>query len=228
MFNINKDVQPNTISKDEDNYRVLNFRYIFNKPNVIKRLQYAVNLEFGSSFTKLSTDIRYRKFFALEKSFDLRFFGGVFLNNNADTNYFDFGLNQSSDYLFEQNLFGRSENSGVFSQQFITSDGGFKSNFKQPYTANQYIFAGNTSISIWKWFEVYNDAAVLKNRDQKRKFFYENGIRFNFIPNIFELYFPVYTNEGWEINKEAYPSKIRFVFTTNIDQIYNFIRRGIL
>lgn len=228
LFNINKDIAPNTISKDEDNYKVLNFRYIHNKPNVIKRLQYAVNLEFGSSFTKLSTDIRYRKFFALEKSFDIRFFGGIFLNNNSDTSYFDFGLNQSSDYLFEQNLFGRSENSGVFSQQFIISDGGFKSNFKQPYTANQYIFAGNTSVSVWKWVEVYNDAAVLKNSEQKRKFFYENGIRLNFIPNIFELYFPIYTNEGWEFNKEAYPSKIRFVFTTNIDQIYNFIRRGIL
>ena len=38
--------------------------------------------------------------------------------------YFSFGLNRSSDYLFEQNLFGRSENRGLFSQQFVISDGG--------------------------------------------------------------------------------------------------------
>ena len=228
LFYINKEVAPGKPVTEQDRYKVLNFRYVFNQPNIIERLQYAVNFELGNNFTKLSTDIRYQKFFDSQRSFDLRFFGGMFVTNNSIGDYFSFGLNRSSDYLFEQNLFGRSESSGLFSQQFIISDAGFKSKYKTPQTANQFILAGNTSISLWKWFEVYNDVAMLKNKDQYPNFFYENGIRLNFIPEIFEFYFPIYSNQGWEVNKNAYPTKIRFVITTNLDRIYNFIRRGIL
>lgn len=225
---VNREIQPVQQEVESDRYSILNFRYIYSKPNVIRRLQYAVNAEIADNFTKLSTDIRYLKFFNEQQSFNLRFFGGFFLYNNSEGNYFSFGLNRSSDYLFEQNLFGRSESSGLFSQQFVISDGGFKSFYNQPSFANQFIASANTSVSVWRWVEVYNDFAMLKSKNQGPKYFYENGIRLNFIPNIFELYFPVYTNERFEINQPAYPNKIRFVITSSLDRIYNFIRRGLL
>lgn len=228
LFYINKEVASGKPITEQDRYKVLNFRYIYSKPDIVKRLQYAVNFELGNNFTKLSTDIRYQKFIDIQRSFDVRFFGGMFITNNSIGDYFSFGLNRSSDYLFEHNLFGRSESSGLFSQQFVISDAGFKSKYGTPQNANQFALAVNTSISIWKWLEVYNDVAMLKNKNQSANFYYENGIRLNFIPEIFEFYLPVYTNQGWEVNQAAYPSKIRFVITTNIDRIYNFIRRGIL
>ena len=225
---VNREIQPTQQAIESDRYSILNFRYIYSKPNVIRRLQYAVNAELGNNFTKLSTDFRYLKFFDQERSFNLRFFGGLFVSNNSDGDYFSFGLNRSSDYLFEQNLFGRSENTGLFSQQFVISDGGFKSFFNQPSFANQLLLSANTSVSIWRWVEAYNDVAMLKSKNESPRFFYENGIRLNFVPNILELYFPVYTNEGFEITDQTYPSKIRFVITSNLDRIYNFIRRGLL
>ncbi|WP_348713104.1 aminopeptidase [Tenacibaculum sp. 190524A05c] len=225
---VNREIQPSQQVIESDRYSVVNFRYIYSQPNVIRRLQYAVNAELGNNFTKLSTDIRYLKFFDEQRSFNLRFFGGVFLSNNSVGDYFSFGLNRSSDYLFEQNLFGRSENRGLFSQQFVISDGGFKSFFNQPTFANQLMLSANTSVSMWRWVELYNDAAILKSKNQNPRFFYENGVRLNFIPNILELYFPVYTNEGFEVTDSAYPTKIRFVITSSLDRIYNFIRRGLL
>ncbi|WP_083629377.1 gluzincin family metallopeptidase [Tenacibaculum agarivorans] len=226
---VDREINPEDIEVEDDRYSVLNFRYIFSKPDVIRRFQYAINAEFGDNFSKFSTDIRYLKFFDQQRSFNLRLFGGFFLWNNSEGDFFSFGLNRSPDYLFEQNLFGRSENSGLFSQQFIISDAGFKSFFpnESPF-ANQAILAANTSISMWKWVEIYNDAAMLKSKNQYPRFFYENGIRLNFVPNIFELYFPIYTNQGFEITKPAYPNKIRFIVTTSLDRIYNFLRRGIL
>ncbi|WP_232731505.1 aminopeptidase [Tenacibaculum sp. SZ-18] len=225
---VNREIQPNQQAIESDRYNILNFRYIYSKPNVIRRLQYAINAELGNNFTKLSTDIRYLKFFDKKRSFNLRFFGGFFLTNNSDGDYFSFGLNRSSDYLFEQTLFGRSESTGLFSQQFVISDGGFKSFYNQPSFANQLMLSANTSVSIWRWVEAYNDAAILKSKNENPRFFYENGIRLNFVPNILELYFPVYTNEGFEVTDNAYPSKIRFVITSSLDRIYNFIRRGLL
>ncbi|MFV0248297.1 MAG: aminopeptidase, partial [Tenacibaculum sp.] len=225
---IDKEVDIGRPLTEQDRYKVLNFRYIYSKPNIIKRLQYAVNFELGNNFTKLSTDIKLQKFFDIQRSFDVRFFSGLFITNNSFGSYFSFRLNRSSDYLFEQNLFGRSESLGFFSQQYVISDAGFKSKYSSPQTADQFVFAINTSVSLWRWFELYNDFAVLKSKNNHPNYYYENGFRLNFIPRIFEFYFPIYNNESFELIKKAYPTKIRFIITTSLDRIYNFIRRGIL
>ena len=107
------------------------------------------------------------------------------------------------------------------------AEGGFKSVLPTRF-ANQYMASFNSSIGLWKWVEYYNDVAFLKNKGENTYFAYENGIRFNFIHNILEIYFPMYSNNGWEITQEAYPSKIRFVLTARPSTIYNFFRRGFL
>ncbi len=228
LISVNKELAPNAIKQEKDKYNIYNLRYIQSKFDAINRTLYAVNTEFNSNFTKITTDIRYRRFFKADKSYEIRFFGGYFLSNKTTGDYFSFGLNSGSDYLFEQNLFGRSENEGIFSQQFVIGQGGFKSKFSEPHFANQLITSVNTSFTVWKSFEFYNDFAMLKNKNTTPKYFYENGIRLNLIPNIFEFYFPIYTNEGFEITKHKYPSKIRFIVSTDINRIYNFFRRGLL
>ena len=228
LISVNKETEIDKPKEESDKYNIFNIRYIHSKYDAIKSTRYAVNTEFNSSFSKITSDYRYREFFSEDKSFELRFFGGLFIHNNSKGDYFSFGLNRGSDYLFEQNLFGRSESQGLFSQQFVVDQAGFKSKFKKPYFSNQFISSINTSISIYKNIEFYNDFALLKNKNYSPNFFYANGIRLNFLPNIFEFYLPIYTNEGFEIGKESYASKIRFIISTNIDRIYNFLRRGLL
>lgn len=225
--NIHKETATNTPVREQDSYNVLNLKYINTKPNIIEGVSYKINTDISSNFTKLSTDIRYRKLTAANRQLDFRFFGGFFLNNKTTGNYFSFGLDRPSDYLFEQNYFGRSESSGIFSQQVIINDGGFKSVLPTRY-ANQFMVSFNSSIGVWNWLEYYTDVAFLKNKGESTYFAYENGIRFNFIHNILEVYFPLYSNLGWEINQEAYASKIRFVLTARPSAIYNFFRRGFL
>ena len=227
IVNINKESAPNSISKEQDKYNILNLKYVYTKPNIITGTSYKFNADIASNFTKISTDIRFRSLTSNNRQLDFRFFGGVFLNNKTKGDYFSFGLDRPSDYLFEQNYFGRSESSGIFSQQFIINDGGFKSVLPTRY-ANQFMFSFNSSIGVWKWLEYYNDVAFLKNKGESTYFAYENGMRFNFIHNILEVYFPMYSNLGWEVNQEAYASKIRFVLTMRPSAIYNFFRRGFL
>lgn len=228
LIHVDLEVPPGRIKSEEDNYTVLKLRYTYSNPNIIKGFTYALNTEIADNFSKVYADIRYRKFFNLNRRFNLRFYGGAFLSNKSTSDYFSFGLNRGSDYLFELNLLGRSETEGIYSQQFVTNEGGFKSFFNENSFANQYLASTNTSFSVWRWLEVYNNAAVLKNRNQSSRFFYENGIRFNFISSFFEIYLPVYTNEGLQINQESYSSKIRFVMTTSFGKIYNFFRRDFL
>ena len=90
------------------------------------------------------------------------------------------------------------------------------------------MLAFNSSFGIWRWVEFYNDVAFLKNKNTPLYFGYNNGIRFNFIHNILEVYFPLYSNNGWEVSQESYPQKIRFTLTADVNSIYNFFRRGFL
>jgi hypothetical protein len=53
-------------------------------------------------------------------------------------NYYSFALDRPTDYLFDYNYYGRSENTGFFcQQQLIIAEGGFKS--KQIPFANQWM-----------------------------------------------------------------------------------------
>ncbi len=72
----------------------------------------------------------------------------------------------------------------------------------------------------------YNDVGFLKNKDESVYFAYENGVRLNFIHEILEVYFPLYSNNGWEVGQPNYSSKIRFSLSINPVKIINFARRG--
>lgn len=226
IIHIDKDVAPLAIKTPQDNYSVLSLSYKFSNPDIIKEFRYSFSTEFAKKFSKASLDLRFRSLTTSDTQLDFRFFAGTFFNNKTTGNYFSFGLDRSNDYLFQLNYFGRSESSGVFSQQFIITEGGFKSVLPTRF-ANQYMVSFNASIGVWRWAEVYNDVAFLKNKNNPLYFAYENGIRLNFVHNIFEIYFPLYSNNGWEATQRAYPEKIRFTLSANFNAVYNFFRRGL-
>jgi len=94
--------------------------------------------------------------------------------------------------------------------------------------ANQWLTSLNTSFSIWRWFELYNDLGFVKNNNKKAFFIHDKGIRLNFINEILEIYLPIHSTNGWEIKQPHYEKRIRFVFKANFNSIYNFLRRGFL
>lgn len=227
LVHIDKEVNPGEVKTEEDKYSVFSLNYTNNRLNIIKEFGYSIGTEFSSNFAKSYLDLRYRSLTDKNRQLDFRVYAGVFLRNKTTDDYFSFGLDRANDYLFELNYYGRSESSGIFSQQYVIAEGGFKSVLPTRF-ANEWMLSFNSSIGIWRWIELYNDVAFLKNRSQKLYFAYENGIRFNFVHRILELYFPLYSNNGWETNSENYSQKIRFTLTANINSIYNFIRRGFL
>ena len=227
LIHIDKEIAPNAIKTDQDNYSILSLSYNYSNPDIIKEFRYSFSTEFAKKFSKASLDLRFRTLTTTDTQLDFRFFAGVFFNNKTEGDYFSFGLDRSNDYLFQLNYLGRSESSGFFSQQYIITEGGFKSVLPTRF-ANQFMVSNNSSIGLWRWIEVYNDVAFLKNKNHPLYFAYENGIRFNFVHEIFEIYFPLYSNNGWEISQNAYPEKIRFSLSADVKSIYNFFKRGFL
>lgn len=181
-------------------------------------------LQMGGSFTKFSASYRNRKYYKEGKQYTLRFFIGILSDKNNSGN-FDFGISRVNDYSFTYNLLGRSETSGFFSQQYVLAEGGFKS-FIPTQTANQWIMSANLSTTLWRGLEVYSDIGLIKNRGQKNLFIYDAGINLNLIQDYLELYFPLYSNLGWEIDDKAYPSKIRFTLSIQTSQLLSLFTRS--
>ncbi len=222
---VDKEIPIDVVNPEEYKYNVFNARYSYSKPEIIKDLRYFADFQYGHDFSKISFDFRYRKLTDKYRQLDFRLFFGSFIFNHTESDFFSFALDRPNDYLFDLNYLGRSEESGLFSQQIIIAEGGFKSVFENQY-ANQWILTTNGSIALWRWLEIYADVGLIKNHNQNTLFRYDSGIRFNFIHNFLEFYFPIQSSLGFEPSMPNYASKIRFVFTLSPSKIYNFIKRG--
>ncbi len=221
---VNKDESAILTENTATNYSVFNARYINTKTEVTNHVNFAIDLQASGKFSKLTTEIEYRKLFEDNRQLNLRFYAGSFLHNKTQSNFFSFALDRPTDYLFDYNYIGRSENSGLFSQQYIIAEGGFKSKIDTPF-ANRWLTSLNASYSIWNWIELYGDVGLMKNSGSKERFVYDSGIRLNLVTDYFELYFPVYSNNGWEISQNKYNEKIRFIVTFSPKTLLNLFNR---
>ena len=224
---ISRDKDKNNISGNtEPNYKVFNVRYINTNPGLINYYRWFTDFQLSKDFGKLSFNYEYRKLFESNRQLNIRFFAGTFLYNNTPTNsdYFSFALDRPTDYLFDYNYLGRSEASGIYSQQIIIAEGGFKSKLDTPF-ANQWISTFNLSTTLWKYVQAYGDIGLVKNKFQNLKFVYDSGIRLNLVTDYFEIYLPIYSNLGWEIGNPNYDQRIRFLFTVDPEALLGLFRR---
>ena len=207
-------------------YGVFNIRYLNSNLGYKKHYSWFLDTQFSNEFGKVAFNYEIRKRTNKNSFYNLRLFAGSFLYSKIDTNqtYFDFALDRPTDYLFEYNYLGQFESSGIFSQQIIIADGGFKSRL-ETYYANQWITTLNASASIWKYVQTYGDVGFIKNKGKGAEFVYDSGIRLNLITNYFEIFFPVYSNLGWEIAAPEYSQKIRFIFTADPTALFGLFRR---
>ena len=224
-INRDKDVN-NILTSSEPNYSVLNLRYINSNDNLIHFQKWYTDFQVGKKFSKIAFNYEYRRLFESNRQLNIRAFAGAFLKNNANSNsnYFSFALDRPTDYLFDYNYLGRSEASGIFSQQYIDAEGGFKSKLETPF-ANQWITTLNTSTTLWKYVLAYGDLGFVKNKHKLPNFVYDSGIRINLVTDYFEIYLPVYSNLGWEIGQPNYDQRIRFKFTVDPQSLLGLFRR---
>jgi hypothetical protein len=215
LRNVNVDRDPNPNNPDQDpNYSVFNASYVYSNPNLINYYRGVADYQISSKFSKISLTFDYRKLFKSNRQINIRVFAGAFLFNDTkeSDDFFSFALDRPTDYLFDYDYYGRSEDTGLFSQQLIVAEGGFKSNL-EPDFANSWMTTINASTNIWRWILIYGDAGLVHNTNSGTKAVYDSGIRINLVQDYFELYFPMYSSLGWEPGLGNYDQRIRFKIT---------------
>lgn len=226
--NLKRDASPQQDFLEKPNYNVFDVRYTYSNKSLVNTFVSSVDYQVARKFSKVALTAKYRKLFMNNRQFEVRFFGGAFLKNKThpDSDYFSFALDRPTDYLFDYNYYGRSENSGFFSQQFIESEGGFKSRL-EPAFADQWIGTVNTSLSFWKDVAyVYGDFGVLKSRGEPVRARYDSGLRLSLVQDYFEVFFPVYSSQGWEVGQPHYDQKIRFIITLDFQTLLGLFERS--
>jgi len=210
----------------EPKYGVFNANYTSINNNLKNFGSIATDLQLAKDFGKLSATLEFRKLTEKNRQYNVRAYIGTFLYNNTfqDTNFFSFALDRPTDYLFDYDYLGRTEDEGITSQQLILAEGGFKSQLK-PAFANQWISTINTSTTIWQYIMAYGDVGFVKNHFSSPKFVYDSGIRLNLVQDYFELYLPVYSNKGWEIAQPEYDKSIRFIVTLSPNTLIKLFTR---
>lgn len=223
--NVHRDKNENT-PLQKPNYNVFNLQYVYSNPNLINYFRGVVDYEVSSKFSKIAINTEYRKLFINNQQLNLRFFGGIFLFNDSRENddFFSFALDRPNDYLFDYNYYGRSETSGLFSQQLIIAEGGFKSQL-EPAFANKWMMTVNASTNIWKWIYAYGDAGLVNNKGRGTNAVFDSGIRLSLVADYFELYFPIYSSLGFEPSMPNYDQKIRFIVTLSPETLLGLFTR---
>lgn len=221
---IEKEKSDYIVEENTENYSVFSAKYYNGKTEITNHYNFLTDFQLSKYFGKLSGEFQYRKLFNDNRQLNLRFFAGTFLYHQTTSTYFDYGLDRPTDYLFDSEYLGRSETTGLFSQQVIGTDGFFKSIFKTRF-ANQWMLATNASCNIWNWIEIYGDIGTFKNKKTAAEFVFDTGIRLNLVTDYFELYFPVYSTNGWEIGQQNYGERIRFVITFKPDTLISLFTR---
>lgn len=228
FVSVQREQDPN-VPLETPNYNIFNLRYSRRSPGIINAFNTLGSLEIARNFGKISTTVFYRHLYLNNRQLNVRLFGGAFLYNNtqADGDFFSFALDRPTDYLFDFNYYARSDDGGVFSQQIIIAEGGFKSQLDEvaPVFANEWLLTANASTTIWKYFYAYGDVGVVKNGSQNGRLVYDSGIQVSLLDDFFELYFPVYSNLGWEIGQPNYGEKIRFQVELTIDTVIGLFSR---
>lgn len=223
--NVHRDHNENDPNQDP-NYNVFNAQYVYSKPHLINYFRAIGDYQISSKFSKISLQLEYRKLFLNNRQLNLRFYAGSFIFNDTanDGDFFSFALDRPSDYMFDYNYYGRSEDTGLFSQQLIIAEGGFKSKLDPGY-ADRWITTLNASTNIWKWIYVYGDAGLIHNSTTGTKAVFDSGLRFSLVTDFFELYLPMYSSLGFEPELPDYGEKIRFIVTLSPETLFKLFTR---
>lgn len=213
------------LNNDYAKYNLWNLGYSYSDNQMIHEKYIGTNIQWMEDFQKISAEAFYRWEYAKDKKISFRWFAGYFVKNETKNNLFNYGISRVSNYSFSYGLLGQSATSGLLSQQFILAEGGFKSLFNT--SVNQFITSVNVDSHVWKWFNVYADAGVYKNKNRGAKFIWDSGVKVKVIPDFLEVYFPIASSLGFEPGFKDYGYRIRYTLVLNLGALINNLRRGV-
>lgn len=205
------------------NYWITDVKYIREQQHILHPSLFIADFQLSDRFAKLGLTYRQRWMLPNKQWLGVRGFVGSFLFNNqpAGQPFFSFGLSGTQDYLYDYSFIGRSDSSGVWSQQFFISDGGFKS--ATGIYSSTWMTSLAVNVPIWKGLGVFGDIGY---SGLQEIMYWDYGIRLAIVPDFLEFYFPIQSSLQTQVTGPNYAAQVRFVLNLNQTDIVQRLRRG--
>ncbi|NVK63869.1 MAG: hypothetical protein HWE22_04750 [Flavobacteriales bacterium] len=195
--------------------------------NLRARNDYLYNLNTENSFARVRLSANYKLRYmqkVQDRWIELRgFYGNQYHRNYQGLGDYAYymsiaGTDGRQDIFTEEYFFGRSEYTGIWSQQRSENMGGFRSTTNFGMT-DQWMLTGNAWIQfpyLPKMFGAFVDAGIFRFGSVNRTAF-NAGLGMK-ISNVFGLYFPLWMSKDLEDSfvNASYGEKIRFTLNFNI------------
>ncbi|MFN4299514.1 MAG: hypothetical protein ACK4EX_07265 [Thermaurantimonas sp.] len=215
------DFQELPVSITNASYGVVSLNHTLEYTSILHPAIVKINIENASAFTKIFGEWDQRWMLPNRKWLIARVFYGRFLRNDipAANAFYNFGMSGTLDYNFDYLFYGRSDSTGIWSQQMFVTDGGFRA--ATGLFAQRWMATANLSVPVWKFFGFYGDAGFSDG-----VFAHGAGIRLAFITDFLELYLPLYTSHTRPSMPPGYAPTIRFLINPDFNAIQQRLRRG--
>lgn len=205
-------------------FSLINANYRLEYTNILRPTILRFHVETAEQFGKVFIDLDQRWMLGNKKWLIWRNYAGLFLYNNLrdqglEDNFYSIGVSGTQDYLFDYYLIGRSDSKGIWSRQFFTSDGGFKS--ETGAFADRFLLSSNLSVPLIGPLGLFGDLAL-----SEEQLYWDYGIRLAFLTDFLELYLPLQNQDRNFVNEANYLSNLRFVIDLDLGNIINRARRG--
>lgn len=225
--------------------------YKAGRQNPIQPFFYKIALEYQSYLDFFEQDQQYLRLagewnqsflYASQKSFDLRFFAGGFIDNtrrNAGAFFpgaFSLSYQGFADYRFDHLFLGRSETKGIASQQIGLLEGGMKYSTGSAYAlgrSNDFIFTCNMSVDLpqdfppafairpYLDFGYFHNAMPTGSSDTFRdQMVWSGGMQLRLFQGMASLFFPLAQSQNLgSIQKERGNYLQRITFYLNWEKL---------
>ncbi len=218
FVNINQDfvtginIVKKEYNKDSRAYQVHELQYTRKNTYVLKPSIWKSTIQLSKGFTKLMTD--YKQDFKYERKnemLQLHAFAGLFLNIKSNDISFSNPRFQVSgttgsgdsqvDYLYDESMVGRSnDRNGLWSQQIYQRDAGLKT-LDLVASSNTWLVGGGLAYQLPLptkiKFKPYADVALFPDlTSNKPSVALSSGLAVVLLPEIFEVYFPIYETKN--------------------------------
>jgi hypothetical protein len=226
------------------NWNYIKTTYVYDNHHPINRIGFKWNSEYGYNYTVGSTNSQYAKTWLNlvynykydkgNKFFRTEFFGGLFLkkSDGIDVRMFSVANNGNNDYLFQEALMGRTENSSgniLLSHQLI-SGGGNMRNLIPISASDRWMLALNNDFNLPGIIplKIYLDLAyfgVTRRINQiqifaKPDLFYTAGLSLELFHNTLEIFVPlIYSKQFKGYSNWNYNAFNSIGFKLNLNQL---------
>ena len=214
-----------------------NLSYSLTNQRALDPFAFQINSEFSSEHGKVSG--AYEQKFTYGKNsgeFSFRLFGGVFIFDDSGMDDYRFrlsGWSGKNDYAFDESFLGRTENTGLWSQQMSLSDGAFKVPTFIGQTRD-WISTINLSASLpgIKFIGAFADLGTFKDAGispaNEDAILYDAGLWFS-LGELVVVYFPIFKSNSIEksldLNDINFGEQIRFVFDVKDFRLIDFRKK---